>query len=858
MEPEKIEVSGIEYQVKGLIEFSSLARLLFDLAKRQKNLEDKYKIMNDSIIDKDKRISELEYKLKQERPIIQKIYKPQEPEPPLQSSKEVTETKIEPIKNENENILEKTHSSNLIKEESKISISEPKKESELKSEHKSEGSRSGQDINITNINKDNTTEINNQNKKDDSREQQNIEPVITHKEGKKEDNYKINPEEITKIYKKIRDVEKKITEINNILPNIKENQGRISNADMNINKLDQRLKDSNTAIEAVNKKFVDFSEDFEKIKVKVEDFNIYDIFKGDSSDGGGIDATKALIMSLENKIFKKFSLYDEKNKKNETDLFKALEEVKNIKNLAESLKLQNQRNNDRLNDNEKNLNEYKTKNDNRFDDIINNLDSLEEKIKYLKEDNKIKDEFEQKLKNLEDKLKNLIESSVVNNKTEKKSDDDGKNDKNNELMNKKLEEIESNFKDLRIYINDINKKNNQNLENINKILSERISALENNIQKKANLTDLGPINDKLYKLEEFIKEINANIDTMQLYSNKFFNELSEFNKKLEYIMGELSRLKSENEAKKDSIKEALDLSNLIDLKTFESLKKEINTKNEKMRSLIDEIFNNISDISTSLGLYSKTKDLTQFKNAITNLLDEFKSFCHKKYVEKHDINKNLKLIQTQIKSLEEAVKKVDNSENWLLAKKPLNNYQCASCEAMLKDLEKKDNYVAWNKYPNRDDKSYRMGHGFSRMLQMVNNDIIKSMENKSMKDNKGYASDEDKKYSPNNSKIRNKDPLDNKKLNLPKVSLKTTTNIDNLFENKYFSNSPYEERESYYENEPKLIKITKVPNNPEKRNLTIFNKGSLEINNPFNINEDNYTTRNKVKIVPTYTQTDEK
>jgi hypothetical protein len=46
-----------------LIEFSSLARLLFDLAKRQKELENKYEYINDSVQDKDQRISDLELKI---------------------------------------------------------------------------------------------------------------------------------------------------------------------------------------------------------------------------------------------------------------------------------------------------------------------------------------------------------------------------------------------------------------------------------------------------------------------------------------------------------------------------------------------------------------------------------------------------------------------------------------------------------------------------------------------------------------------------------------------------------------------------------------------------------------------------
>ena len=68
----------------------------------------------------------------------------------------------------------------------------------------------------------------------------------------------------------------------------------------------------------------------------------------------------------------------------------------------------------------------------------------------------------------------------------------------------------------------------------------------------------------------------------------------------------------------------------------------------------------------------------------------------------------------------------NDTDNWLLAKKPINGY-CASCEAMIRgDLDKRTEYVAWNKYPAREDKSYRLGHGFSRMLQMVNDDILKS------------------------------------------------------------------------------------------------------------------------------------
>ncbi len=67
-------------------------------------------------------------------------------------------------------------------------------------------------------------------------------------------------------------------------------------------------------------------------------------------------------------------------------------------------------------------------------------------------------------------------------------------------------------------------------------------------------------------------------------------------------------------------------------------------------------------------------------------------------------------------------------DNWLIAKKPINNYVCASCESYLGDLKNKSVYLPWNKVPSREEKKYRMGHGFSRMLQLVNMDLLKNAE----------------------------------------------------------------------------------------------------------------------------------
>ena len=63
MEEKNIEMNGVEYEVKSLIEFSSLARLLFDLSKRQKDIEQNIISIQNSINDKDNRLTNLENKI---------------------------------------------------------------------------------------------------------------------------------------------------------------------------------------------------------------------------------------------------------------------------------------------------------------------------------------------------------------------------------------------------------------------------------------------------------------------------------------------------------------------------------------------------------------------------------------------------------------------------------------------------------------------------------------------------------------------------------------------------------------------------------------------------------------------------
>ena len=762
MEENNIEFNGIEYEAKSLIQFSSLAKLLFDLAKRQKELEIKYNSisnitgLNKIILDKDQKEYEIDSKGMSDSKNAQK-----------------NTDNIDLYSQKSQSIYEK-----------KLIVLEGPKTSSFNNEDKSEVQEEGIDSASGN---------------------------------------KINSDLITKIVKKIKDIEKKISEMsiktnNDVVPKIRKNQDNILSTNNRLNKLDNNY-------EEMNKKLMKFVEEFDKIKVKVEDFNIYDIFKGDSGEGG-IDAAKALVMNLENKVFKKFGLYDEKIKKNETDFFKAIEEVKNIKGVVDNFKIQNQRTNEKINEIENNLNEYINKNDNKIEEITNSIDNIEQKIKTIFELNLTKNEFDKTIKQIQEDIKNSLNKSLESLK-------ETHHDENNPLLEKKMGEFENSIKEIKKNVNEMNKNFKEKinaLESFENKMKEKISSIEKELIRKVNSTDINTMNDKIYGLEESTRELSTQIDSLLQYYEKFKSEHTHFNKKIEYINGLLSQFQLDMENKKSNPEVQPSSNDTLDLTIFNEYKRENNLKNEKLRMLVDDLSRNINDIGANLHLYLTNKEFSQFQNTFMGLFEEFKTNCFKKFMEKHEIQKNFRILDNQIKSLVDNSKKMDGSDNWLLAKKPLNTYQCASCEATLKDLEKKDNYVAWNKYPNREDKTYRMGHGFSRMLQMVNEEIIKNIENK--EGGKGYVSDEDKKYInnyTNKSKYNDSSNMtENKSIKLPKVKQKLMNGDKyGLTVNKFIMNSsPYEDGDLFAQDKPKISKIYKISNS-KKYGLTQANMDNV-------------------------------
>ena len=333
---------------------------------------------------------------------------------------------------------------------------------------------------------------------------------------------------------------------------------------------------------------------------------------------------------------------------------------------------------------------------------------------------------------------------------------------------------------------------------------ERIETLEKDLMKKCSKFELTELKEKQNILEENEKDLNYKMDQMQQFNEKIRGDMQQFIKKIEYLSGQINRLTNENADMDKGKGSIIDITKLVDLNLFNEKQKEISKKFDKIRLSFEEVARNMDEILQKLSHMPNDKDFSQFQTIIKTMIEELKLNLNKKYSDKNETSKSIKFLETQIKSIQENLqKKVDGSDNWLLAKKPLNNYLCASCENIIRgELDKRSEFVPWNKYPNREEKSYRYGHGFSRMLQLINEDRKRELKEKDSMSDGGSDSEpmlklpKLKRLHINSGKLKNNNAQSDDENNIPFDKQGSVNNNNDL--NPIFD----EER-------PKIMKIYK-------------------------------------------------
>ena len=878
MEEKTIKINSLEINCQSLIEFSSLIKVLLELAKKQQETDKLLSEHDTKINDLINSVSLLQKAQKEKGTILI----PKEKE--LENSFNVEDLKF--IMNnddiENDTILNDTkyvdknnledkkdnkkgtdkenkeNSDKIIDIENQIDINtnnnidndnnkknENENENQINKEKEKEKEKeTGINLNINTVlgtiigNKENNNanniieennnkQNNNDNKENKNNDNNNViitttekkvkqEPVTIIKQVDKASNK--NTEIIQKLFQRLIALEKKVSELSS-----KSNENMILRT---IASNKKNILEHTDTIKNLNESTEKIKAELEKLKEKVQDFNIYDMFK--EGGDGDMDVAKALIKALETKQNKRFDLFEEKYKLLSTENFKNKDDIKNQgivingqkisieKNTEKILKLLEQQKNQEISNKE-----LKDKEDSilnkKFEDILNNIQTLSDNY-----NNKIT-EIESKL-NEHQKQPQVLVTEIKPDKTK----------------DKKIQENENTLKEYNERINDLEKSLRQLLKKINiDELNSNLAILQKEISKKGNQGAIDDLIDRLYNIDENIKQINYRVDSSSAFEKKMLEENSLLSKKFESFANTVNRLSLQIIKNPKEDKPVIDYTKFIEIGTFEENKKELSKKFDKIRISFEDILKNIDEILEKLSHTPSDKDFAQYQDIIKNLLDEYRINNNKKYADKYDTSKNFKFLETQIKTITENYnKKLDGQDNWLLAKKPLNNYLCASCEGIIKgELDKRCDYIPWNKYPNREEKYTRMGHGFSHMLQMVNDDIRKNVDSKEKEKERNKFEDKEKEYNSDEDKKKNSGERNNSAVKLPKVKIRPKNyNNVNLMDDTNWDKSPYDNIDrnlTLNDNTPQIMKISRI-----RKNISIKNTSTQEasLNDESNIN----------------------
>ena len=391
---------------------------------------------------------------------------------------------------------------------------------------------------------------------------------------------------------------------------------------------------------------------------------------------------------------------------------------------------------------------------NEIENKINNLtikiEELEAKINALKNANNVPkqntgnnfNEDLEKLKKALEELKQAHDQTVIRVTNNKEQID---------LILERLNEINNGYKtgdeNLQKEIDEINKKINQINSQIDLLLklprgtgdnkSENsnmdLSAINELMKKVINLENdykafVEKVNiDEIYRQLKFLHETKADKKELKEKYDDHQIQIDAINKRLDNLFAQMLNRKNDSP---DQPVIDIDFSLYLPKTEFEKYKRETAQEFKKIWDEIKNIKDLINKLFELLDTKANLSDLEDLKNFILAKLEELALACNKKFADRNETANNLKYLEDQIRKLFEllsASKKdtINEADNWLLAKKPISGYSCAACESVIGNLRDDANkFIPWNKLPLRDpgDKLYRMGNGFSKMLQMLNFD----------------------------------------------------------------------------------------------------------------------------------------
>ena len=668
-----LHLSAKDYDLNTIFCFESLKEILIELAKSQIKMENELKNIREGNKERDNTILELKsiinnYNINEEN----------------KNTKTDNNKGQDNDKNENQKIIENPLDSNQVIKKEKISEKD-KNNAQMDN----------------NENGNNLENKNNEVNKEKEKEKGNISNNKGMKDkSEDDDNAKVSSFLIIQMNKQIKENKSKIDSleenIKNHDKNIKDGENQLKNLSL---ESQNELKSLNDKVNSLLKINNQLEQKVESLESNIHGLDIMNMFHDDGS--GTVDATRVMVKSLQEKVFKKFELVEARYKRDGEENMKTKSLVENIlpkiEKINKDLESINELNQQKNEESEK----FKNINNELTDEIKNlAINELDKKLEKLKEE--IDMDMSNKIKEIEDKLSIMSTGEKDSIKLLDKKISD---------LRKKLNNIENTIK---IHLKA------EEIENIKNELKDIKSALESKLSK-ADLKEL--YNNNLQCLDE-INDIKDKLDTNDEEITKLREDFRSAIQRMENFQGNLLLHKSSPAPPEN--KTLLDLSKYIDeKKTKESMNpifKEIDNLLKELTSLKNKINEIENDYKSYVG-----KKIDKLEEENNNKISDFKTFVQNKYLGKYEFNRIIKPIESQIKIMNNISRNHD-ADSWLLAKQNISCFNCASCEANIKnDSYSTADYLAWKKYP-KGEKIHRMGQGFSHMLEMMRSDIAKDIE----------------------------------------------------------------------------------------------------------------------------------
>ena len=563
---------------------------------------------------------------------------------------------------------------------------------------------------------------------------------------------------------RIISLENKIKLLYNFIPKFPDDKSKTLN---NILDEHQMNIDNNLSnIKEIKEKFEKMDGTINNLSVKMNDIDIYGIMKDIQFSGGDIEASKILVQALEKKTEARFKFMEEKIKNDEELAQKMKNEIVNLKNnftiqknnllilRDEMIKLQNE-----VDSNKRNTLETIKNNENEIENMKErenkNLESINNEFKNIKmnfieyktgNDTDLisqKDKEENKMFKTEDSEMKKSEKDTIK-ETTKELVTESERDKSEERdkVNMSINRIDQSHFVSQSTFNDYKELTQKKLNNFERRIQAIISQIKNDyFQKeiaalKNALNSRKPTSQEFYDLSVQVQQNSDFYDAIKEENSNMKEEFKKINDNVATLLKnyEILMMKTSNNSygnnnmdnlkERDKITILSKLNDFVEVSVFNEYIKEQTKFSEKLKKDLDSYRHFYDEIIETLKKAASVQDLKSLEEYLLDLLDEFKDRIHKIYPKKSELNKNFKALELQIKQLYEyVIKKDENSENWLLAKKPIGGFSCASCESYLGELKENNEKVIWNQLPEREiisTNTNRIGNGFSRILNLVN------------------------------------------------------------------------------------------------------------------------------------------